>query len=333
MRSNAHGWWLPWLSGAALAQAPPPANFPGNAPQSPPAIIRDFSALPTSIEPGGTSTLRWEAINAYSLSIDPGIGPVATRGSRRVSPSATTTYVLEATGAAGVARRAVTVIVSGRGAPAPSPGARVTRDPTAPDLARLSDGTPDLSGLFIAERDLRLRNAAVTKPGAEAFRVPLQEGDLGTGVACLPPGVPQATMMPFPFQIVHRPDVLAILYEAYHQFRIVPIGREHADYLAPAYMGHSVARWDGDTLVVDVRGFNDKTLIAGHRHTDELRVTEHYRRTAHDTIAYDAYVSDPNVFAEPLHYSGTLRLHPEWEIGEYVCTENDQDYEALFDAD
>ena len=98
-------------------------------------------------------------------------------------------------------------------------------------------------------------------------------------------------------------------------------------------MGHSVARWDGDTLVVDVRGFNDRTVIAGYRHTEDLRVIEHYRRTAYDTIAYDAYVTDPNVFAEPLHYSGTLTLHPEWEIGEYVCAENNQDYDELFEAD
>lgn len=326
------GSWLLWLSGAALAQAPPPAGFPGNAPPSPPAIIREFTVAPTSIQPGGGATLRWEVLNAYSLSIEPAIGAVGTRGSQRVSPAATTTYVLEATGAGGVARRAVTVTVVGR-APASSPGAQLPSEAPAPTVALLSDGTPDLSGLFIAERDVRLQGAVALKPGGEAFRVPPQEGDLGTGVTCLPPGVPQATMMPFPFQIVHRPDVLVILYEAYHQFRIIPIGREHADYLAPAYMGHSVARWEDDTLVVEVRGFNDKTLIAGHRHTEELRVIEHYRRTTQDTIAYEAYVSDPNVFAEPLHYSGTLRLHPEWEIGEYVCSENDQDYEELFDAD
>jgi hypothetical protein len=95
-------------------------------------------------------------------------------------------------------------------------------------------------------------------------------------------------------------------------------------------MGHSVARWEGDTLVVDVRGFNDKTIVAGHRHTEELRVTERYRRTGYETIAYEATVEDPNVFAAPLRYAGTLTLHAEWEIGEYVCTENNQDYEELF---
>ncbi len=140
-------------------------------------------------------------------------------------------------------------------------------------------------------------------------------------------------MLPFPLQFVHTSDTLAILYEAYHQFRIAPIGRDHAEYLTPAWMGHSVARWDGDTLVVDVRGFNDRTIVAGHRHTEELRVVERYTRSAHDTIAYEADVSDPNVFAEPVRYAGTLTLHPEWEIGEYVCTENNQDYDELFETD
>jgi hypothetical protein len=95
-------------------------------------------------------------------------------------------------------------------------------------------------------------------------------------------------------------------------------------------MGHSIARWDGDTLVVDVVGFNDKTLVSGHRHTDEMHVVERYRRTAYNTIEYTATVEDPNVFAEPLVYSGKLTLHPEWEIGEYVCTENNKNYAELF---
>jgi hypothetical protein len=327
------------FAGAASAQAPPPAGFPGTPPPSPPAIILEFTALPTMVAAGASTTLRWEAINAYSLTLAPLLGPVATRGSQRVTPAATTTYTLEATGAGGSTRRTVTVIVdNSAGVPAPTPRPAPSRPVTSdtrppPSIPRLADGTPDLSGLFIAERNLRLREAVTLKPGAESFRVATQEGDLGTGVNCLPPGVPQATMLPFPLQIVHRPDVLVFLYEAYHQFRIVPIGREQAEYLAPAYMGHSVASWDGDTLVVNVRGFNDKTVIAGHRHTEALHVTERYRRISRESIEYEALVEDPNVFAAPLRYAGTLTLHPEWEIGEYVCTENDQDYDALFETD
>jgi hypothetical protein len=61
-----------------------------------------------------------------------------------------------------------------------------------------------------------------------------------------------------------------------------------------------------------------------------MHVVERYRRTAYNTIEYTATVEDPNVFAEPLVYSGKLTLHPEWEIGEYVCTENNKNYAELF---
>lgn len=317
-------------SAAAQAQAPPPANFPGTPPPSPPVTIQSLTAEPAALEPGGSTTLRWEALNTYSLTIEPDLGTVATRGSARVTPAATTTYTLTAEGSSGTITRSVTVTVAGT-TPRVASAASSARGP-AP-IPRLADGKPDLSGLYAAEGNVRLVGAVELKPGAESFRVPPAPDDLGSGVSCLPPGVPAATMLPFPLQIVHTADTLVIVYEAYHQFRVVPVGRAHADYLAPAYMGHSVARWDGDTLVVEVRGFNDKTLVAGHRHTEELRVTERYRRTAFDTLEYEALVEDPNVFAAPVRYAGPLTLHPEWEIGEYVCTENDQNYDALFDTE
>ena len=316
------------LARSGLAQAPPPANFPGTPPPAPPAIIRDLPAEPAAIEAGEATTLRWEALNAYSLTIEPDVGSVATRGARQVSPSATTTYRLTALGSGGPTSRTVTVTVAGTESVAGTPPSAPAESRSIPHLV---DGKPDLSGLYIAERNLRLVGAVTLVPGAERFRVTAAERDDGSGADCLPPGVPAATMLPFPLQIVHTPEVVAILYEAYHQFRIVPVGREHAEYLAPAWMGHSVARWDGDTLVVDVRGFNDRTVIAGHGHTEQLRVTERYRRSAYETIDYEAIVEDPNVFAAPLRYAGTLTLHPEWEIGEYVCNENNQDYDELFE--
>jgi hypothetical protein len=146
-------------------------------------------------------------------------------------------------------------------------------------------------------------------------------------------------MLPFPLQIVQTPDTVAFLYEAYHQFRVArvspepPIDAIQPEYLAPTWMGHSVAWWHGDTLTVDARGFNGRTVIAGHRTSEALRVLESYRRTSYDTIEYEASVSDSNVFAEALRYSGTLTLHPEWEIGEYVCAENNQNYDELFEEE
>jgi hypothetical protein len=317
---------------SALAQAPPPAGFPGTPPPSPAVVIHEFSAEPAGIEAAADAyaLLRWEVSNAYSLTIEPGLGVVPTRGTRRVVPAATTTYTLTATGPGGATTRTVTVTVAGTTAAAfPQSDER-----SSVPIPRLADGKPDLSGVYASDRNVRLVGDVQLAPNAESFRVAeAEERDAGTGDDCLPPGVPAATMLPFPLQIVHTPSVVAILYEAYHQFRVVPVGREHADYLAPAWMGHSVARWDGDTLVVDVRGFNDRTVVAGYRHTENLRVTERYRRTAFETIEYEAVVEDPNVFAAPVRYAGTLTLHPEWEIGEYVCAENNQDYDELFEAD
>jgi hypothetical protein len=311
---------------SALAQAPPPAGFPGVAPAGPPAEILRFEVAPAAIRPGETATLRWEALNTYSLQID-GLGSVATRGSRAVTPTTTTTYTLTATGAGGVKTAAATVTIAGT-TPA---GAPTGAAPNAQAVPRLWTGEPDLSGVYLGGRDVRLTGQVVLKAGAESFRVPPRDDDLGQGAQCLPPGVPGATLSPFPLQIVHRPELLVILYEAYNIFRIIPIGREHGEDLDPSWLGHSTGRWEGDTLVVEVLGFNDKTLVAGHRHTEALRVIERYRRTAYDAIAYEATVEDPNVFAAPVRYAGTLALHPEWEIGEYICAENNKSYSELFE--
>ncbi len=323
---------------AALAQAPPPAGFPGTPPPSPPVVILEFSAEPATIlaEPDWYATLRWEVSNAYSLTIEPGIGVVATRGTHRVVPAVTTTYTLTATGPGGATTRTVTVTVTGTTAAPAAPQAAAPQ-PTA--IPRLADGRPDLSGVYSADRNVRLVIAPKLRPGAESFRVAeATERDAGTGDDCLPPGVPAVTMLPFPFQIVHTRDTVAFLYEAYHQFRIARVseyssdGIPQPDYLAPTWMGHSVAWWEGDSLAVDVRGFNGRLVIAGYRTTEALRIREDYRRTSYDTIEYNASVSDA-MFDGVLRYSGTLTLHPEWEIGEYVCTENNQDYDELFETD
>lgn len=314
------------ISLTAIGQAPPPAGFPGTPPEGPPAEIVRFEATPGNLNPGDAVTLRWEARNAYSLTIEPGLGAVATRGTRTLSPAATTTYTLTVTGTGGTKSAAITISVAGTEAI----GATGPNDAPA-EAPRLWNGQPDLSGVYLGGRDIRLAAPVALKPGAEGFRVQQSDSDLGQGAQCLPPGVPGATLSPFPLQIVHTPDLLVILYEAYNIFRIVPIGREHSEDLDPAWLGHSVAHWEDDTLVLEVVGFNDKTLVAGHRHTEGLRVVERYRRASRATITYEATAEDPEVFASPVRYAGNLVLHPEWEIGEYICAENPKDYAELFE--
>ncbi|RPI58580.1 MAG: hypothetical protein EHM50_10410, partial [Lysobacterales bacterium] len=184
---------FPFLLAAVLpafAQAPPPAGFPGTPPPSPPAIIRDLSAEPAAIEPGESTTLRWEVLNAYQLTLEPDVGSVATRGSRRVSPAATTMYTLTATGPGGATTRTLTIAVAGT-APASSAGSTRGTELGAAGIPRLADGNPDLSGVYSADRNVRLVAQLELAPGAESFRVvEAAERDAGTGDDCLPPGVP-----------------------------------------------------------------------------------------------------------------------------------------------
>jgi hypothetical protein len=105
----------------------------------------------------------------------------------------------------------------------------------------------------------------------------------------------------------------------------------HPPDLDPTWMGNSVGHWEGNTLVVDATGFNDKTEIAGFHHTTAYHVEERYTRTSYDTVTYTATVTDPNVFAQPFTYTGPLHLHPEWQIQEYVCEENNQNYQDLLE--
>ena len=98
---------------------------------------------------------------------------------------------------------------------------------------------------------------------------------------CLPAGIPRSVMLGlFPQQFVQTPTQLVILYEYMSTFRVIPFAANHPDDLIPSYMGNSVARWDGDTLVVDIIGFNDKTWLAGTGtfHSDALHIVERYTR-------------------------------------------------------
>jgi hypothetical protein len=147
---------------------------------------------------------------------------------------------------------------------------------------------------------------------------------------CLLPGVPRITTQPMPLEIVQTPDKIVILYEAFRVFRNIPINAklEHPADMTPTWMGDSVARWDGDTLVVDVRGFNDKTWIAGTGsiHTEEMHVTERYTLNPDNTLTYIATVEDPKALTKPWTTGAVLRHPaPDVRVEEYECIENNQD--------
>jgi hypothetical protein len=243
---------------------------------------------------------------------------------------------------------------------AQQPGAATPRPKPIP---RTADGKPDLSGVWIAGglslligdeeaaaifaadraagRRVFVREPAPYTPEAEARR---QEFVARRGIddpmaRCLISGVPRITTRPLPFEIIQLPDRVIILYEVHHAFRIIPTdGRPHYDDHEPSYLGDSVGHWVGDTLVVDVVGFNTNTWLAGVGtfHSDKLHVVERYTRDTHDTIVYDVTIEDPEVFTKPWIHQEIFRLRPGERIREYECIENNEDllrFQELLETD
>jgi len=141
-------------------------------------------------------------------------------------------------------------------------------------------------------------------------------------VKCYMPGVPRATYMPFPFQIVQSPDFIMITYEYSASVRTIYM---HDPGPAPtdSWMGWSVGHWEGDTLVVDVTGQVDQSWFdrAGDYHSDQLHVVERYTRTGPDTMNYEATMDDPKVFSKPWKISLPIYRHVEKnaQLLEYKC--------------
>jgi hypothetical protein len=152
---------------------------------------------------------------------------------------------------------------------------------------------------------------------------------------CLPAGIPRIVMLGlFPQQFIQTPTQIVMLYEYFGVFRVIQLNASHPDDLIPGYMGHSVGRWDGDTLVVDTIGFNDKTWLAGTGtfHTDALHTVERFTRIDKDRINYEVTLEDPNVFTRPWKLTSTLMLREGTRLQEMVCAENNIDpdrYEQL----
>ena len=149
---------------------------------------------------------------------------------------------------------------------------------------------------------------------------------------CLPLGIPRISLVGlFPIQIVQTPAQIVMLYEYMSVFRVIPLNAAHPDDVVPTYMGDSVGRWEGDTLVVDTTAFNDRTWLTGTGtfHSESLHVTERYTRIDKDQINYDVTMTDPDVLTEPWTIHSTLMLREGTRLREYVCAENNLDPERF----
>jgi hypothetical protein len=143
-------------------------------------------------------------------------------------------------------------------------------------------------------------------------------------IKCYLPGIPRATYMPFPFQIVHNKDALLFSYEyagAVRNIHLTDPGPAPID----SWMGQSWARWEGDTLVIESSGFNDQSWLdrAGNHHSDVLKVTERFTRTSDHTMNYEATLEDEKVFTRPWKIEMPLykRVGSDARMMQFNCVE------------
>ncbi len=220
----------------------------------------------------------------------------------------------------------------------PSPGIPRTPD-GKPNLKAPAphtlDGKPDLSGLWQKSADKYFNNiAADLKPGevqpwAEAL-YQKRKPDFGKDsmeTVCLPDGPVYGTTPYIDSKFIQTPALLVILNGDLTYRQIFMDGRKLEKDPNPSWMGYSVGHWEGDTLVVESAGYNDRTWLDGdgHPHTEALRTTERYRRSDFGHMELQITLDDPGAFVKPWTVTMNLELAPDTEILEYVCNENEKD--------
>jgi len=203
---------------------------------------------------------------------------------------------------------------------------------------RRADGKPDLTGIWTPEPPKLRDVTAGLKPGevvmtpwAQAIYNQRKDGALSAqdpDANCLPQGVPKIDAAPAPYKIFQEPNEVVVLYEAFDQFRqFFMDGRELPKDPNPQWYGYSVAKWDGDTLVVQSAGFNGRAWLdqVGHPSSEALRVTERFRRRDFGHMDVQATIDDPMAYTKPWSYTQPLTLLVDTELLEQVCNENNKD--------
>lgn len=220
----------------------------------------------------------------------------------------------------------------------PTPG--IPRTPAGqPNLSapapRAADGKPDLSGVWgfdggasffyiaggLKPEEIRPAATEAVKHQADNF------GRDDAFARCLPEGPRFNHFLGLPKKIVQTPALIVVLGEDLSYRQIFLDGRALPVDPSPSFMGYSVGRWDGDWLVVETTGYKDATKLdmAGHPHTENLRLTERYRRIDFGHIEIEETFVDQELYARPLTATVKATLVPDTDLLEYVCTENERD--------
>jgi hypothetical protein len=237
----------------------------------------------------------------------------------------------------------------------PTPNAPRTRDGKV-DMAgavRRVNGKPDLSGVWQVQgeprapgglfglgeslnsryfrdilADFKPNERPLTPAGDARLRANLVPGVAAPALICLPEGVPHGIMQPQPFKIFQMPNVIVVLFEVGTTFRqIFMDGRKFPPDPSPSWQGYSVGRWEGDTLVVDTIGFNDRSWLdrRGTPHSEKMRVEERFRRRDFGHMDLTVTVTDPETFTRPITFSVVADLLPDTDVFEHYCQENELD--------
>jgi hypothetical protein len=207
-------------------------------------------------------------------------------------------------------------------------------------VPRMPGGHPDLSGPWVGggsnddiEHEGGLKAGEMPLlPWAKALRDARKEED-EPYLYCTPMSVPR--MNPYPWRFVQSvtaqgPSTIYVVHEngdAGTVRQIFMDGRKHPADLIPTWWGHSIGKWEGDTLVIDTVGYNDKFWFdsRGTPHTERLHTIERWTRTSYGTMTHDFTIDDPGAFSRPVQLTFTARLvAPGTEIMEFICTENNQ---------
>jgi len=193
--------------------------------------------------------------------------------------------------------------------------------PTGP-APRALDGHLDLSGVWAPVRVVEMGESEML-PWAQAEMK--RPGRISPNAYCLPQGPLLGGNVPFKF--IQAPKTIVALTEDIFTYRQIHMdGRGHPKDGDPTWMGHSIGRWEGDTLVVDSANFNDKSNTPqGRPHTDKLHLVERFRRPDAGHLEYEVLIDDPGTYTKPWTIKFASNLLVGDEIGEYICTENEQD--------
>lgn len=256
---------------------------------------------------------------------------------------------------AGAVALALAVSVSIQAAQWPNrPSPSVPRTPDgSPNLAapppRTPDGRPDLSGVWEALADPGGKPGGIEGIVAPRYLQDVTRDATGDGplmlpwadalykaraanqfldnpqIRCLPSGVPRLHALTAPYKMVQGRDLVMVLYELGTMFRQIFLdGRGHPVDPQPTWMGYSIGRWEGDSLVVETVGFNDRTWLdgTGHPHTERMRLTERFTRRSVGRMDLEITIDDRDAYTRPIRYIQPQVLLPDTELIEYVCAEN-----------